>query len=194
MSVFADFLDLRTAVVEQVGRPDIVDVFPRLTAMAETGFNRRLRTQDMITSYTMTLASGEAQLPTDLLEIIGLYGSDGLELIQQPVQVTQSQARPFYSIAGGYLTVKGYSGDMTLQYYARIPTISDGMTSTNWLLEKHPDVYLYGVGYEASKHIRNVDGAQAAKALLDMALTDAIAEDHQARYSRARVRVGGVTP
>ena len=43
MTAFTDFLDLQTAVIEQVARPDIADVMPRLVKLAEAGINRRLR-------------------------------------------------------------------------------------------------------------------------------------------------------
>lgn len=194
MAAFSDALDLRTAVVEQVGRPDIADVFPRLVSLAETTINRRLRLHDMVASAVLTLVAGKASLPLDLAEIIGIFDARGLELIAQPMQATQSQGLPFYSVAGGVVTVKGYSGDLTLTCYAMVPTIAGSMTSTSWLLDRHPDVYLYGVGYEAAKYLRDVEGAQAAKVLFDMALDDAAADDNRVRYARARVRVDGVTP
>jgi hypothetical protein len=61
-------------------------------------------------------------------------------------------------------------------------------------LQKHPGLYLYGVGMEAAKYLRDVEAAQATSALLDMEYTAAAAQDEQGRYSRARVRVAGVTP
>ena len=51
-----------------------------------------------------------------------------------------------------------------------------------------PQVSLRTVG------LRDVDLAQTTKAILDMELADLDADDFRARYSRARVRVQGVTP
>ena len=196
MTAFADLLDLRTAVVEQVGRADIVDVFPRLVKLAEANFNRNIRTKAQITTTTLTFASGVAALPADFAEAIGLYNARGYEYVQQPVQATQitDGTRYFYSIAGSNITVNGHDGDLTLQYYATLPTITDSMTDTNWLLTKYPGAYLYGVSLEAAKHLRDAEMAKAYAALLRQELDDLSADDFRVRYARARVRVQGVTP
>ena len=194
MAVFADLLDLQTAVVEHVGRPDIVDVFPRLVQMAEVGFSRKLRTMDQIVSTTLDYASGYGTLPTNVAEIIGLYDDNGREFIQQSVQTAGSdRTGTYYSVSGSAVTASE-AGNLFIDYYARIPTISGSMAATNWLLEKHPGLYLYGVGLEAAKHIRDGDLMQVSKMALDMEYADIWAEDEAARYSRAKVRVAGPTP
>lgn len=194
MPVFADLLDLQTAVVEHVARPDIVDVFPRLVKMAEVGFSRKLRTRDQITSSTLTLASGYVELPDDFAEMIGVYDESGNEYVQQSMQTAGSDTSgTYYSVSGSPVMASG-EGDISIQYYATIPTISGVMTATNWLLERHPALYLYGVGLEAAKHIRDGELIQATKMALDMEYQDIRADDESARYSRARVRVAGPTP
>lgn len=192
MTAFADLLDLRTAVVEQVGRPDIADVFPRLVALAEAAFNRKLRARDQITTATLTLASGTVALPSDYAEMIGVYDGNGNEYVQQPQQAAHMD-RCYYAINGSNLTLYGYSGDVTTQYYATIPALSD-MTDSNWLLQKYPGVYLYGVATEAAKWMRDRELASDMAGLLQGEITDLRADDETARYSRARVRVQGVTP
>jgi hypothetical protein len=83
---------------------------------------------------------------------------------------------------------------LSLIYYAKVPTITDSLTDTNWLLEKHPGVYLYGVGLEAAKYLRDAETAQATMPFLDMEIDAANGQDAQERYGRVRVRVAGVTP
>lgn len=195
MAAFADLLDLRTAVIENVGRPDIADVFPRLVLLAESSFSRRLRCRDQITSTTLTLASGTASLPADYAEAIGLYDSNGAEYIQQPLhQVKQSGQSYYYAINAASVVTYDGTGDRTFEYYAEIPTITDSMTDTNWLLAKYPSIYLYGVSMEAAKYIKDVELAKANAQLLEMAYAEADADDARARYSRARVRLPGVVP
>lgn len=193
MTAFADLLDLRTAAVEQVGRPDIADVFPRLVALAEAGLNRKLRTRDQITSATLTLASGSVALPADFLEMIGVYNSVGQEYVQQPQQAAHMN-RSYYAIDGSNLTLYGKSEDVSVQYYAKLPTITDSMTDSNWLLQKYPGVYLYSAAYEAAKWMRDKELASDMAGLLAGEIADLRADDEHARYSRARVRVQGVTP
>ncbi len=191
---FTDLLDLQTAVVEHVKRPDIADVFPRLVKLAEVTFNRRLRCREQVTTTTVTITSGSATLPTDFQEVIGVYDSAGNEYIAQPLQELRvSQSAGYYGIAGSTITAKN-DGTLTLQYYAKIPTISASVTDSNWLLQKAPGLYLYGVGLEAAKYVRDVDTATATQQLLEMEFAALAAEDAQQRYSRARVRMQGVTP
>lgn len=196
MTAFADFLDLQTAVIEQVGTADIADVMPRLVKMAEAGFNNRLRCREQISSTTVTISSGSASLPADFLEAIGLYDDNGFEYVQQPPQNNRIAAkhRHFYAIGASTLTTSGPDGDKTLEYYAKIPSATDSVTDSNWLLQKHPAAYLYAVSAEAAKHVRNVELAQQMMALSDMELRTVEAQDARERYSRARVRVTGVTP
>ena len=56
-------------------------------------------------------------------------------------------------------------GTATLEmaYYAKLPPLSDAQVS-NWLLEKHPDLYVSGVMYHLARRERDQDGmAQAAQ-------------------------------
>ena len=194
MTAFADFIDLQTAVVEHVRNPSIADVFPRLVKLAEVGFNRRLRCREQISTATVTVSGGAGVLPADMAEIIGVYDAAGVEYIAQPLQAVKvSQGRGYYAISSGNIVTRN-DEDLTIEYYAKVPTITDSLTDSNWLLQKHPGLYLYGVGLEAAKYLRDVETAQATSALLDMEYTAAAAQDDQDRYSRARVRVAGVTP
>ena len=195
MTAFADYLDLRTAVLEEVKRPDIADVFDRLTRLAEARLNRALRTVDQITDATATFSSGVSPLPSDLSEVIGLYDSYGREYVQQPPQATQTIGQSgYFSVYGGNLVSAQLSGDYVLQYYAAVPTLTTSLTTSNWLLQKYPAVYLYAVGLEAAKYLREVELAQAMQALLGMEIEEAMGADRSMRYARARVRVQGVTP
>lgn len=193
MAAFSDLLDLRTATIEQVGSPEIADIFPRLVTLAEARFNRELRLRDQITEATLTLASGTAALPSDFLEMIGVYNAAGCEYVQQTLQQNKVMDG-YYAISGGNLIRKGYSGDLLAQYYAAIPTITSSMTASNWLLSKYPGIYLYGVAFEAAKSIRDKEMAADMGGLMQGEISEARADDERSRYSRARVRIAGVTP
>ncbi len=193
---FTDYLDLRTAVLEQVGDTSLTDVFDRLTQLAEARFNREFRLSQQITSTTLSIASGTATLPTDLVEIIGLYDTNGYEYVAQPSQNARitTDHRHFYTIENGSLNTVGPDGDKTLQYYAKVPTLTASLTTTNWLLSTYPAVYLYGVAFEAAKYLRDAEMSGQMRALMMDEITDAIADDNNKRFSRARVRVQGYTP
>jgi len=172
----------------------IADVFPQLVKLAEASFNRRLRCREQMTTASVVIASGTATLPTDFEEIVGVYDSSGYEFINQPVQsLQQVQTRGYYAISGSSILAKN-DETLTLQYYAKLPTITDSMTDSNWLLQRHPGLYLYGVAFEAAKHLANPELAQAIGPILELEYQAVDAADASGRYARARVRVQGPTP
>lgn len=189
---FNDLLDLRTAVIEHIGNAGIADVFPRMVSLAESRLNRTLRMRDQITSATVTVIAGRAPLPADFAEALGLFRADGCEYVQQSPQ-HRDRHRHFYSIQGADIVAPNLTGDLALDYYAKLPGLAV-MSDTNWLLDKYPDVYLYAVAFEATKYTRDAELAAQTRSLMDDAIMSAKSDDEAARYSRARVRVAGCTP
>lgn len=197
MAAFSDFLDLRTAVIEVTKRPGQADVMPRLVALAEVGMNRRLRSREQIATTSVTFTDGSAALPTDFLEVIGLFDGQGQEFPAQPLQNVQRSTgsqRYYFTIEGVNLVMTGAVGPHTLKYYQTIPTIADSSLSSNWVLQKHPALYLHAVVYEAAKHAQDVDLATATLPMVEAEYRDAAARDDRDRYARARVRLPGIVP
>ena len=188
---FADLIDLRTAVIELVRNPSITDVFPRLVKLVEANFNRRLRCREMMATELMVPSQGVAPLPYDFQEAIGVFDATGHEWIAQPPQVKPQ--RGYYSISGNDV-LTGSDEDLTLQYYAQIPSLTLNQTVPNWLLQKAPGLYLYAVGAEAAKYLRDVETATATSQMAEMEYTAVMGEADAQRYARSRVRVSGVTP
>ncbi|WP_454917431.1 phage adaptor protein [Xanthobacter sediminis] len=178
MSAFQNIIDLRFAVSDHVGNRAISDVFPRLVEMAETDLNTRLRTRWQIRDATLTFEGGEAMLPPDFLELIRVQGRGPGDF-----QVTS------WSIA-----MPGRKGAVEAQYYARIPSLTNSPTASNWLLQRYPSVYLYGVALEAAKFLRDADLSAATASLYGDALRQLTVDDARARWSAATVRVKGPTP
>lgn len=192
MAAFNDLLDLRTAVIEHVGNADIADVFPRLVGMAESRLNRTLRLRDQITDATVTMTLGRGPLPADFAEALGLFRVDGLEYVQQSPQ-HRDRHNHYYSIQGSEIVAPLIDGVVTLSYYATLPPLAT-ITSTNWMLARYPDLYLYAVGLQAAIYLKDVELVGQTRALFIDAYADARADDEAARYSRARVRVAGCNP
>lgn len=191
---FADFLDLQTAVIERVKNVGIADVFPQLVKLAEADFNRRLRCREQMTTTTVTIAIGEANLPADFQEMIGVYDGAGREYINQPAQALQTvQSRGYYAIDGAKIKAAA-DETLTVQYYASIPTLTTSTTTTNWLLARHPGLYLYGVAMQAAVYLGSAELVAALTPALEMEFRAVDAADASSRYARARVRVQGVTP
>jgi hypothetical protein len=195
MAAFTDMLDLQMAVVDMIGDEAIVEVMPRLVQLAEASFNRKIRAREQITSASLTFAISTATLPTNVAEIIGLFDTSGREYIQQSLQTVQdATVFSFYALDATSIVAPGIEGAATLKYYATLSTLTASMTTSNWLLQRYPGVYLYGVGLEAAKFTKNLEAVASIGGLLKAEMDDLARDDAGMRYARARVRVEGVTP
>lgn len=196
MAAFNDALDLKTAVSDHVGNRTISDVWSRLVQMAETQLNQRLRTVWQATDATLTLTDGEAALPEDFLEMMHVYGLCGYQMRSGMTtdRHRSGMSHTIYSIGAGKIYIRGFTGDRDVSYYAKLPTISGSLSASNWLLERNGDCYLYAVGLQAAKFLRDADLAKATDPLLATALNDLRIEDERTRWSNGIVRVQGQTP
>jgi hypothetical protein len=73
------------------------------------------------------------------------------------------------------------ASNLTLTYWQRIPALGSTMP-TNWLLEQHPDVYLYGSLIQAEAYIANDERIGLWKSAHDEALGDLIQHGHRQQY------------
>ncbi|TAX57116.1 hypothetical protein ELI01_18725 [Rhizobium leguminosarum] len=196
MVAFADYLDLRVAVAEHVGNRNISDVMPRLVQMAESTLNQKLRHREQITSDTLTFTAGVSLLPADFLEMINVFGLYGAAMRAGSLADVNRSGSEYsrYAIDGSDILIYGVSGDRDITYFAKIPTLTTSVSTTNWLLASYPSVYLYAVGLEAAKFLRDMELAQATQGLLAQALNDMKVDDDRARWANATVRIQMVTP
>lgn len=150
------YAELQTAIGDWLNRADLDQKIPDFIRLAESTLNDVLRSADMVTQSTaIAITSGRATLPADALEIVyaqvAASEDEPLEQIT-PQQLTmlrrtrtRNAANPrFYAIVGRDIVVTPTpaSGSLDLDYYQRLPVLSDSNT-TNWLLTDSPHIYLY---------------------------------------------------
>lgn len=130
-----------------------------MIALAEADINRELRVRDMYETATGTLVAGVQTLPITALRFGGV----------KRIEITESGSQRELEQMAGDAAVDAYyassSGvpihyvidkdvlrlfptpdsdySYTLFYWQKVAALSDSNT-TNWLLDAHPDVYLYG--------------------------------------------------
>ncbi len=149
-----NYSTLQAAIADYLNRADLTSQIQNFIQFAEADLNTRLRCREQIVRAEATSSAEYVQLPADWLEAINLHIVDG----QQPlryitldeadiVNKEQTYTGPhFYSLMNGAIEIippPAEDIDIELIYYAKIPALSDQNT-TNWLLTKAPDVYLYG--------------------------------------------------
>ncbi len=85
------------------------------------------------------------------------------------------------------------SNDIALNYYAKIPDLSDDNTS-NWLLAKQPSVYLHGALLQLGLFLRDDDLVTRSAAFVKATIDGLMTEEFMSKYARASVRMGMITP
>lgn len=150
------YAELQTAIGDWLNRADLDQKIPDFIRLAESTLNDVLRSADMVVQSTsIAISSGRADLPADALELVyaQVAGAEDEPLEQiTPQQLTmlrrtrtRDAANPrFFAIIGRKIAVTPTpsSGSLDIDYYQRIPALSDSNT-TNWLLDDAPHMYLY---------------------------------------------------
>ena len=116
-------------------------------------------------TVTGSVTGEDTPLPTDYLAMRAIYAEGSTD---RPLQgIAPSAIRQSYDgstgtpvayalVSGGLRLVPPPSDDLliTMDYWAQIENLSTTSPS-NWLLEKHPDAYLYGVLFQAEAYLDN---------------------------------------
>lgn len=143
------------AIVDRMNDSSLSTYAPEFIQLAEALFNRELNNLDMEGTATLGLTSSTTtvSLPTDYKGLRSLHLDDHGPLTQlgpvdfQTRWADDTRAQPEnFAIFGGVLHFGPmpdgtYTATMT---YLRTLTGLSTTNTTNWLLEQHPDLYLYG--------------------------------------------------
>lgn len=156
----ANYADLLSAVAGWLNRTDLTATIPDFIKLAEAEFNRKLRTIEMEARTTLTLVSDTYALPADFLGARSLsIANTALEYVP-PSEIfddTGTGTYPTrYTVTDGafFFRPAPSSGSVALEYYQSIPALTSGNT-TNWLMTKHPDLYLFGTCAQAEFYLVN---------------------------------------
>jgi hypothetical protein len=154
MATITNYSTLKSTIADYLNRADLTSQIETFIQFAEADLNTRLRCREQIVRAEATSDAEFVQLPADWLEAINLHIVGG----QQPLRyVTLDEADiinkeqiytapHFYSLMNGAIEIIPEPSDdidIEMIYYSKITSLSNANT-TNWLLTKAPDVYLYG--------------------------------------------------
>jgi len=161
-------------------------------ALAEADFNRRIRCRENLGVETGTLSGATLALPADFAGLGGLtvtvngYEEEldqfaGSSAIEAYANYGTGQPRAF-AIEGSNLRLyptPDSSYTYTLRYYQRVPVLSSSV-GTNWLLTKHPDVYLFGSLVQAELFLVDDPRIPLWSTKYEVALGQVLLEAHMA--------------
>ena len=163
MASITNYASLVSAIQDYLNRADLSAQIPMFIQFAEADLNTRLRTRQMIVRAVATSSLEYVAVPADYLEGINLQLTgetsplryvtlDEADIIIKEARYTSVHA---YSIMDGAIAlVPPPANDVEIEmvYYGAVPALSSSQT-TNWLLTRAPDVYLYGALVHAAPYL-----------------------------------------
>lgn len=152
MASITSYDTLVSAIEDFMNDTSLDSSIPECIQMAEAMFNRRLNNLDMEGTATIA-ADGDLPLPSDYKGAMTIRIDDEAPLRQLGADDFQAKwrdetGRPEnFAIFGGAIHLGPDPGTdsytVTMTYLRTLTALSSSSTS-NWLLEAHPDLYLYG--------------------------------------------------
>jgi hypothetical protein len=193
------FAALQASVARWLDNDTLTERIPEFIALAERRFNRILNAPEMEATATLT-AAASVVLPSDLWEIRAAWIERDP---RQPIEeVTQGILRGRYgaqvtglpqvfALSGGSMLL-GPAPDaayaLVLTYKQTIPALSDAVP-TNWLLTRHPDIYLWAALLAAEAYLVNDERLGVWKGALDEAIDELMQAGNRKRFvGRMRLR------
>lgn len=153
MALISSYDDLKDEIATFVHRSDLTSEIPTLILLGEKRIQREVRTPDMETSYSGTIASGVIAVPTDFLEWKAVYINDtdatrleskSLDWLITNYPTRSSSGKPkFIARSATNFEFGPYpDSDYSVKgvYYKRLTTVS---SSWNQLATDNPDLYLF---------------------------------------------------
>lgn len=187
----ANYSDLLTAVANWLNRTDLTSRIPEFITLAEAEFNRKLRTIEMEATATATATDGVAALPSGFAGLRSItWDNTALDYIA-PGELLEDDStadRPrYYTIADGQILLRPIvTGDVTITYYASVPALTVSNT-TNWLMTKHPDLYLFATLMQAEFYGWNDDRLPTVKARVNEIISQIEQSVSMERYGNRRL-------
>lgn len=197
------YAELQTAVKNWLERPDLADArVQEFIRLAEAYFQRKLRHREMEKRDTLSVSGRYTSLPSDYHQMnrVAVNGASGALRATTPAQMQDLQdSRGFtqgepthYAIVGSELEVYPTPGEtytLNLFYRRTLPALSDSNT-TNWLLDRSPDLYLYGSLFHSAYFLDFDERLQAFAAPMDAAIRDLNVQSDESSYGGATITTG----
>lgn len=195
---------LKTDMADWLMREDLEPQIPSFIRFAEAEFNRRLRIQDMVVRADAKLENSRLGLPGDFLQTRSIYLPERnplvrlefvpLDVYTEEVRRQRSSTNPmYYTVTGDEIAVvpKPESDELIeLVYYARLPALSEDRQS-NWLLAKHPDLYLYAALVHSAPFLNEDERINTWQGLKEQGINTLKLESERGEFSgplRTRTR------
>ena len=195
------YAELQSSIADWLLRDDLTSVIPTFISLAEAKFNRRIRDYRMVKRATAQVDTAYFAIPSDWQENIRFQLNTSpittLEYVTpdqaaEEKRLYNSSGRPaFFTMIGDQFQIvpaPDSTYDAELTYYAKIPALS-GSNTSNWLLTKAPDIYLYGALMEAAPYLDDDARIQVWGGLLEQSMNAIQIESDRAKTGSSSIRM-----
>ena len=180
---------------------ELADSMKSFTRVVEAKINNALRTGDQSVRSQIWLRTGEEYygLPCDWggardVEILHEGQQHGRTLVYLAPEEMNKLSRQhgghnYYTVIAGQIQVAPPADNQVLEvvYYQRLPELADD-GDTNWLTEKNPDAYIFGLCTEISAFAKDAMQFEGWKQRFNEAMIDITQEDQVTRWSGPALR------
>lgn len=164
MAAITDYTTLLAEISSTINRTDQSANAPGWVKLCEADMNRRLMLNPRLARATATISAGYAAVPTDFggpvtMRATGTPTRYSYLTPDQYARALDGQATgspSYYTIIGGefaFYPIPSDGVEVELVYRQRLPDLASN--STNWLLQNHPDAYLYGSLIHSSPKLKD---------------------------------------
>jgi hypothetical protein len=195
------YAELQSSIADWLLRDDLTSVIPTFISLAEAKFNRRIRDYRMVKRATAEVDTAYFAIPSDWQENIRFQLNTTPIVTLEYVTPDQAAEERRLSVSAGkpaFFTMIGdqfqivpapdSTYDAELTYYSKIPALS-GSNTSNWLLEKAPDIYLYAALMEAAPYLDDDARVQVWGGLLEQAFEALQIESDRAKTGSSSIRM-----
>ena len=187
------YSELKTAIADFLNRDDLTSAIPTFISLAEAQIARDVRSWRQERRVQTPLDERYEALPSDFIqaERLTLDSGEQLRLISVEDMAkyranNDSPAKPrFFALSTDqieyYPTPTG-SEVLDMVYCARVASLSDA-EPTNWILEKFPDVYLYGSLIHSAGYLQEDARSNQWAQLYSSAVAGINSESYRSKYS-----------
>ena len=196
----SNYTELQASIADFLNRSDLTSVIPDFITMCEAEINRNLRVRDMTVRTRAPINSQYVKLPEDFL------GMRNIDLLTDPItpltyknlqnldlhRASDPTGKPlYYSVMQDSIEFAPVpDGDYTIEivYYQKIRALSaDTETKEgnpdNWLLNEHPDAYLYGSLMHSAPYLQDDQRIGLWSGKYNQILEQIKKSDEQAKFS-----------
>jgi hypothetical protein len=198
---YKDIVDAAKAYADRYDE-ELADSMGSFTRVVEAKINNALRTGDQSVRAQIWLRSDEEyySLPCDWggardVEILHEGEQHGRTLVYlAPEEINKLSRRQgghnYYTIIAGQIQIAPPADHQILEvvYYQRLPELSED-DDTNWLTDKNPDAYIFGLCTEISAFAKDPIQFEIWKQRFNEAMIDITREDQITRWSGPALRV-----